>query len=498
MKRLVLVLMLAPITLSAQVVIDTVVRGLPSRCFQSYFIPELNKLYMCGRDRFIVLDCSTYQVKTQILTTTGSAHYAWNWRRHKLYVDCNPRPDSTYVIDAVADSIVGWISGHRDIHSGPVYLSDLDRVYKPEIETMYVFDCAADTVVRKVVPPVGFAVQRVTWDSVNRRLLCGGVELGQAKLAVYDYVADSFTKVMNADYGSGLAVFAFNSENRRAIVGPDFVAGPGGWAGLYDCERDTVLRMLPFLDAGVPSQVGIDQRDGKAYIAGVYRPDRPDTLWIVDMDGDSILKSVVYARRGYGPYQTARGVRWIPWSNRVYISCWRDLDEQTLDSSIIVLDCNTDSIIVPGLPLGHWGPSDIQLDPIRQRIIVVGADSGMVHFLRDTGYASVAEPRPARPRTVSDLQLRMTPGGYEVSYSLASPCRADVSVYDLMGRELRKLVTEQQPAGRHSAIWDRRDRAGAAIAPGVYFIRLQCRGLRDGPNSRTSSIHDVKKAVVLR
>jgi hypothetical protein len=57
------VLLLAPITLSAQVVVDTVVRGLPTRCFESYFIPELNKLYMRGRGRFIVLDCSTYQVK---------------------------------------------------------------------------------------------------------------------------------------------------------------------------------------------------------------------------------------------------------------------------------------------------------------------------------------------------------------------------------------------------------------------------------------------------
>jgi hypothetical protein len=48
-------------------------------------------------------------------------------------------------------------------------------------------------------------------------------------------------------------------------------------------------------------------------------------------------------------------------------------------------------------------------------------------------------------------------------------------------------VAEEQSAGQHSVVWNRSDRSGAAVAPGVYILRL------DTPGFRT-----VKKAVVAR
>ena len=60
-------------------------------------------------------------------------------------------------------------------------------------------------------------------------------------------------------------------------------------------------------------------------------------------------------------------------------------------------------------------------------------------------------------------------------------------MYDLMGREVRHLVAEEQPAGQHNAVWNCTDRSGAAVARGVYFVRLDASGSTD-----------VKKAVVTR
>jgi flagellar hook assembly protein FlgD len=56
-----------------------------------------------------------------------------------------------------------------------------------------------------------------------------------------------------------------------------------------------------------------------------------------------------------------------------------------------------------------------------------------------------------------------------------------------MGREVRQLVAEQQPAGEHRALWDCRDSSGTLVPRGVYFIRLDTPGFRA-----------VKKAVVAR
>jgi hypothetical protein len=313
---------------------------------------------------------------------------------------------------------------------------------------------------------------------VDSKLYVGG----GAKMGVYDYVADSFTKVMNvSSIPAHLRdAFVFNYSHHRGYLGPRQPELSFGKVGIVDTELDTLLGVLPVsIGYGLYCQTAVDQRDGKVYIASTDGAlATPDTLWIVDCVTDSVLKKVEYERSGYG----ALCVRWVPWSNRLYLST-ADWDS----SHIVVLDCNTDSVIVPKLQLGHKVALDIQLDPIRERIFVIGADSGTIHVLRDTGYAGITGATPTGPLLAPGLRLLMTSGGCEVSYSIASPGRVALSVYDLMGREVTQLVTEQQPAGQHCAFWDCRDHSGATVARGVYFVRLD-----------TAGSAEVKKAIVTR
>ena len=488
MKRLLLVLV--PLALFAQVEIDTVIRLPTSNLGQGFFIHELNKLYVKGSDQYYVLDCSTYQVKAQIPRpySMGLAHYSYNWRRQKLYVNNNPRPDSTLVIDAAADSVIGWLSYYRDIHTPQVYSSDLDRLYKPAPDTLYAFDCAADTVVRRITTPG--ALGTASWDSAGRKLYLGLGVSGQPSLGVYDYLADSFTRVIDVSSVNfaSINVLVFDYAHRKAYFGPATTEPWGANVGILDTEHDTLLGVLPVpIWFGIYNQVALNERDGKLYIAGTdANPDTPDTLWVVDCATDSVLKKVEYAHRGWG----ARWVRWVPWSNRIYLNCWLDSDGQAQDfdsSFVAVLDCNTDSIIVPGLHLGDRIPMDIQLDPIRERIFVIRADSNTIHVLRDVEGGVAEEPASASPAMAPGLRVQMTSGGYELRYSVASPCRVDMSVYDLMGREVRRLVAEEQLAGEHRANWDCRDKSRTSVPRGVYFIRLE-----------TPDFSDVKKAVVTR
>jgi flagellar hook assembly protein FlgD len=45
-------------------------------------------------------------------------------------------------------------------------------------------------------------------------------------------------------------------------------------------------------------------------------------------------------------------------------------------------------------------------------------------------------------------------------------------VYDVLGRQVRVLVNEEQDAGRHTVQWDGRDESGQRMASGVYLARL--------------------------
>jgi hypothetical protein len=171
----------------------------------------------------------------------------------------------------------------------------------------------------------------------------------------------------------------------------------------------------------------------------------------------------------------------VPWSNRIYLINAFGI----YGGSLVVIDCNTDSVIVPGMLRGG-NLYDIQLDPIRQRVFVIG-DTNKVYVLRDVEGGVVEEPTPVSSASGSGLQVQPTSDGFDLNYVIASPCFVDLSVRDLMGREVRQLVAEEQSAGQHSIAWGFQDRNGNPVARGVYFIHLD-----------TPGFSDVKKAVVTR
>ncbi|HTW90873.1 MAG TPA: FlgD immunoglobulin-like domain containing protein [bacterium] len=477
-----LLLVLFPVALFAQVQVDTVIR-VPHSSAQgcglgtAAYLPELNKLYVASdTGRYYVVDCSTYQVVDSIsVQTYGYVYYAWNWRRHKLYTLCRNTSDSTLVIDAAADTVIHWLHVCYDMPSH-VYLSDVDQLYKAAVETLYAFDGATDTVVSRLA--LGGLSTNASWDSADQKLYVG--QGGDKKLYVYDYVADSVLKVIDVSRVSGVQPDAllFDNTCHKAYLAP-FQGEPGpSNVGIIDTERDTLVGTVPVRIWGglYNTQVAVDERDNKIYLA-----DRgtdwhtPDTLWVVDCATDSVLRKIEYEQQGGGAYVTC----WVPWSDRLYLTLAAG------DSSYIrVLDCKTDSFIGTRVLPNNWNIQDIQLDPVRRRMFVVAVDRDYVYVLHDTGYG-IAEVNRAGPRPSSGWQVRTMSGWFDVRYSLASPCRVALSVYDLTGREVKRLVAEEQSAGQHSVAWNCTDGNGAAVARGVYFIRLD-----------TQAARDVQKAVV--
>jgi hypothetical protein len=378
--------------------------------------------------------------------------------------------------------VLGWLKFCHELSTG-VYLSDVDRIYKPAWDTLYELDCAADTVLRRLMP--GEHTTCASWDSAGQKLYVG---LGsRKKLAVFDYHADSCLKLIDVSALNAMwpDALVFNHANHRGLV---WSYQEEFWptnVGIIDTENDALLKVLPAnITMSGCRQLAVDERDGRIYIADNYGgPATPDTMWAVDCATDSVRK---FESEHRGNDELC--VRWVPWSNRIYlVNEYPEYPDYVHKSAVVVIDCNTDSVIVPGMLLNSGFIPDIQVDPIHERIFVIGVDTNDIYVLRDTGYGGVADAKPAGPRPDAGLQLQMTSGGYEVNYALATSCRIDLCVYDLMGREVRQLVAEEQSVGEHSAIWNGTDRSGAVVARGVYFVRLDASGSTD-----------VKKAVVTR
>ena len=78
-----------------------------------------------------------------------------------------------------------------------------------------------------------------------------------------------------------------------------------------------------------------------------------------------------------------------------------------------------------------------------------------------------------------------------IQYEVPSAGAVALSIYDILGREVRTLVEESVRAGKHTLTWDARDKSGREIASGIYLVTLTA---PDGAAVQTTT----KKMVVLR
>jgi hypothetical protein len=60
-----------------------------------------------------------------------------------------------------------------------------------------------------------------------------------------------------------------------------------------------------------------------------------------------------------------------------------------------------------------------------------------------------------------------------VRFSLLKGGEVSLVVYNALGQTVRTLANGQYPAGHQTTVWDGRDEAGRAVAPGAYFLRLR-------------------------
>lgn len=99
-------------------------------------------------------------------------------------------------------------------------------------------------------------------------------------------------------------------------------------------------------------------------------------------------------------------------------------------------------------------------------LTVVIPDTGTVTGVEDADTAAPTDfalegnyPNPFNPAT-------------EIAYALPQQVHVILTVYDVSGREVRRLVNTSQAPGRYRVRWDGKDAQGHPVRSGVYFYRL--------------------------
>ena len=80
-----------------------------------------------------------------------------------------------------------------------------------------------------------------------------------------------------------------------------------------------------------------------------------------------------------------------------------------------------------------------------------------------------------------------------IRFDIPEPSAVSLVIYDIMGREVRRLVDGIKEPGYHTAIWDARSASGVEVSTGIYIYRFTAQPVSgESPNE---GIHHVKKML---
>jgi hypothetical protein len=143
----------------------------------------------------------------------------------------------------------------------------------------------------------------------------------------------------------------------------------------------------------------------------------------------------------------------------------------------------------PGNPhfVGSFGPIDLSPGDSQSVLIKLAIGQGADRLSSLTNLKEILNAPDSEFTNVSDQPAGVLPGNFSldqnfpnpfnpittIPYRLSKRSIVRLSIFDLLGRQVRVLVSGTRPAGQHEATWDGMTDDGIPVASGAYFYRLE-------------------------
>ena len=149
----------------------------------------------------------------------------------------------------------------------------------------------------------------------------------------------------------------------------------------------------------------------------------------------------------------------------------------------LVLDAVGGKIYWTDWGTDYWSPGGTiqraNLDGSNVEILVTGLFSPSIALAIPRPVPTLVSTHSSVPPTTSRLEPNY-PNPFnsttQISYRLATPGPVRLDVYNILGQQVHTLVDQAQAAGFYQVPWNARDQRGAAVATGVYLMRLHYPG----------------------
>jgi hypothetical protein len=132
----------------------------------------------------------------------------------------------------------------------------------------------------------------------------------------------------------------------------------------------------------------------------------------------------------------------------------------------------------PGSSVSHWDTAadpNLLMEPALNPDLSSDVDLTLAQFA-DIGWFEGLLSVPAAREATAQLRASWpnpTTTTATIGFSLTRAQHVDLSIYDVHGRLVRRLIDARLPEGDHSARWDGTDLARRPVAAGVYLYRMR-------------------------
>jgi len=132
-----------------------------------------------------------------------------------------------------------------------------------------------------------------------------------------------------------------------------------------------------------------------------------------------------------------------------------------------------------GSPVGSTGATGLLALAMRTDSVVVSVGEQSTGDMPKTYSLAQNFPNPFNPATT-------------IRFALPQQSQVTISVYNVLGQQVGRLLDVALPAGFHEVRWTAQNATGAPVASGIYFYRM------DATGASGDHFSSVKKMLVLR
>jgi hypothetical protein len=101
-----------------------------------------------------------------------------------------------------------------------------------------------------------------------------------------------------------------------------------------------------------------------------------------------------------------------------------------------------------------------------------GTNAGVSHFIENTSPVELKQ----QAETIPNYNLKIYPNPFDIQTTILFSTPEDnfitLTIYNLLGQPIRKLLHENLKMGSHAIVWNGKNEQGSDVSTGIYLVRI--------------------------